>query len=156
VKRSIGPVSRLQSALTAVSAGVAVASLWAALRAFAFVFSPSFSAHLSDAGTHSLTFVPRADLILLLALALAAAFVARRDSAGPSALQLAITIAASFVVAAPVIFLPALVLSGRLPFPAFGGASVVVSTHLAYAGFGALLFVVLAASVIRPRAVAGV
>lgn len=151
-----GRAPRLQFALTAVSAGIAVASLWAALRAFAFVFSPSLSAHLSDAGTHSLAVVPGADLILLLALALAAAFVAHRFSAGPSVLQLAITIAASFVFAAPVIFLPALVLSGRLPFPAFGGAGVVVSTHLAYAGLGALLFVVLAASSIRPRVVAGV
>ena len=146
----------MQPTLTAASAGAAVAALWAALRVLAFVNAPSFRLHLSDAETHSLMFVPGTDLLLLAALALAAAFVARQLCAGPSALQFAFTIATSFILAAPVIFLPALVLSGRLPIPQLLGPNVVINTHLAYAGCCALLAVVLAASAIRPRVAAGV
>src|SRR4029453_19328195 len=103
---------RMKPAFAVVSVGTAVAALWALWRVLAVLSLGDAGSSLSDAGVHSLEPILGTDILLLVALALLGAFVARRLSSGFSLVYFVLTCLAACVFALPVAFLPALVLSG--------------------------------------------
>jgi hypothetical protein len=80
---------------------------------------------LTDVGVHSLHVIPGVDLFLPLAVGavvLAGSFIARR----PLKLShVAVGAAAAYVLFAPLLFLPALVLGGHIPWQPFVGPRLV-------------------------------
>ena len=135
--------------ITAISVAVSSLVLWAALWNL-----PSFDVAvplwlLTDVGVHSLHVVPGADLFLPLAVGvvvLAGSFIARR----PLRLShVAIGAAAAYVVFAPLLFLPALVLGGHIPWHPFVGPRLVPWLTVRY--ISCVLVLVSAALLIASR-----